>query len=349
MFFIVDPSTPSDQNWVTVSLFDKGLLPAIEDLSCGIDLKREKLSKSDESRIFNTLITSLEDAIDIQKKWFAENSNDQTLNPQNNESVDNINNLLNDDTYQALALKKNEDGSEISEEEMDDLIVTNDQDEKENEFGNMFLLPSNKSKSAITNVKLVLYIDNREKVSKQERNYLYNKLTEQGVYWEQRNLSLGDFLWVIRIPWKQKKSTKTKSKSKKQKEIEEEKIEDETSYKTFNEESVGKAYDTFDWNNPDNYSEYVMNLIVERKTGNDLASSIRDGRYKEQKFRLKNSGIGNVIYLIEGKSTSDKVIPEASLENACLHTRIYNGFNIIKTANDNETLKWLIYTNNWRY
>jgi crossover junction endonuclease MUS81 len=44
----------------------------------------------------------------------------------------------------------------------------------------------------------------------------------------------------------------------------------------------------------------VLDFIVERKTADDLASSIVDGRYNEQKARLKNCGISNVIYLVEG-------------------------------------------------
>ena len=40
-------------------------------------------------------------------------------------------------------------------------------------------------------------------------------------------------------------------------------------------------------------------LIIERKTLNDLAASIKDGRYREQKMRLKTSGVPFII-LIEG-------------------------------------------------
>ncbi len=32
----------------------------------------------------------------------------------------------------------------------------------------------------------------------------------------------------------------------------------------------------------------------------DLSESIKDGRYYEQKQRLKSSGLRNVVYLIEG-------------------------------------------------
>ena len=43
-------------------------------------------------------------------------------------------------------------------------------------------------------------------------------------------------------------------------------------------------------------------LIVERKSLNDLASSIKDGRYVEQSHRLTNNQMHNhnIIYLIEG-------------------------------------------------
>ena len=43
-------------------------------------------------------------------------------------------------------------------------------------------------------------------------------------------------------------------------------------------------------------------LIIERKSLNDLASSIKDGRYEEQSYRLSNYPIHNhnILYLIEG-------------------------------------------------
>ena len=46
----------------------------------------------------------------------------------------------------------------------------------------------------------------------------------------------------------------------------------------------------------------VEKLIIERKSLNDLAASIRDGRYSEQSFRLENHEIHNhnIVYLIEG-------------------------------------------------
>ena len=43
-------------------------------------------------------------------------------------------------------------------------------------------------------------------------------------------------------------------------------------------------------------------LIIERKTLSDLSSSIKDGRYVEQSYRLNGESIHNhnIVYLIEG-------------------------------------------------
>ena len=47
-----------------------------------------------------------------------------------------------------------------------------------------------------------------------------------------------------------------------------------------------------------------LELIIERKTVTDLASSIRDGRLREQKIRLlHNYPKKNIIYIIEGDIT----------------------------------------------
>jgi len=64
----------------------------------------------------------------------------------------------------------------------------------------------------------------------------------------------------------------------------------------------------------------VLGFIVERKTSDDLAASIRDQRYLEQKARLRNSGINNVIYLIEGKPSMHCVLPQPALEKATVNT-----------------------------
>ena len=51
-----------------------------------------------------------------------------------------------------------------------------------------------------------------------------------------------------------------------------------------------------------------IELIIERKTIYDLFSSIQDGRYKEQKYRLlKNYNLSQIVYLIEDVANASKV------------------------------------------
>ena len=49
----------------------------------------------------------------------------------------------------------------------------------------------------------------------------------------------------------------------------------------------------------------MLNCILERKTVDDLAASIKDGRWHEQKMRLKACGLSRVIYLIGMQYWSD--------------------------------------------
>ncbi|CAF0906643.1 unnamed protein product [Brachionus calyciflorus] len=65
------------------------------------------------------------------------------------------------------------------------------------------------------------------------------------------------------------------------------------------------------------HPDIVLNYIVERKRMDDLCSSIIDGRYKEQKFRLKKSGITYAVYLIEDYGSMKHMsLPEKSLVQA---------------------------------
>lgn len=89
-------------------------------------------------------------------------------------------------------------------------------------------------------------------------------------------------------------------------------------------------------------------IIIERKSLYDLASSIKDGRYKEQSFRLTNCNIHNhnIIYLIEGdlntynekKGRMDK----NTLLSACITLNHYKGFSTWRTQSLNETASYII-------
>ena len=80
-------------------------------------------------------------------------------------------------------------------------------------------------------------------------------------------------------------------------------------------------------------------IIVERKSLADLAASIRDGRYKEQGFRLNQSSLHNhhIYYLIEGdlryyrpfKGLPDK----KALLSAMVSINYFKGFSLQRTIN----------------
>lgn len=89
-------------------------------------------------------------------------------------------------------------------------------------------------------------------------------------------------------------------------------------------------------------------LIIERKTLLDLASSIRDGRYTEQGFRLQQCSMHNhnIIYLIEGdlryykpfKSNIDK----KALLSSMVSINYFKGFSLFRTITLSETAEWLL-------
>ena len=77
-------------------------------------------------------------------------------------------------------------------------------------------------------------------------------------------------------------------------------------------------------------------LVIERKSINDLAASISDGRYNEQSFRLEQSSIHNhnIIYLIEGdirKYKNTSRINQKALYSSLLSLNTYKGFSVMRT------------------
>ena len=90
-------------------------------------------------------------------------------------------------------------------------------------------------------------------------------------------------------------------------------------------------------------------LVFERKTIADLAASIKDGRYREQKQRLKSAyPFHRITYLIEGslRDVMNKPttcgMPSKSLVSALIASRYREGFQVIHTANLTETVWYLL-------
>lgn len=89
---------------------------------------------------------------------------------------------------------------------------------------------------------IVLILDIREIRGQSDRDYIGQKLMENGVQVEKRALDVGDVLWVARLK---------------------------------EDPIVGP-------------SEIVLNYVIERKRMDDLVSSIKDGRFTEQKVRIRH-------------------------------------------------------------
>lgn len=87
-------------------------------------------------------------------------------------------------------------------------------------------------------------------------------------------------------------------------------------------------------------------IIIERKGLGDLSSSIKDGRYEEQSYRL--NGIPhhnhNIMYLIEGDLTrtssfnsfKDRV-DKTTLYSAMFSLNYYKGFSVLRSMNTEES------------
>jgi len=84
-------------------------------------------------------------------------------------------------------------------------------------------------------------------------------------------------------------------------------------------------------------------IIIERKTLSDLSSSIKDGRYKEQKDRLIHSIQKNVrkIVLIEGTNISNFALPEKTLHSVIVNTMIRDNIHIHLTKNIEGTIQFI--------
>jgi len=81
-------------------------------------------------------------------------------------------------------------------------------------------------------------------------------------------------------------------------------------------------------------------VILERKSLADLEASIKDGRYKEQSFRLGGNELHNhnIYYLIEGSITNyKKKYFVSTLYSSLVSMSYFKGFSILNSLNDTET------------
>ena len=86
-------------------------------------------------------------------------------------------------------------------------------------------------------------------------------------------------------------------------------------------------------------------IIIERKSINDLLSSIKDGRYEEQSYRL--NGLShhnhNIVYLIEGdvnranRFKQDNPAEKLTAYSAMFSLNYYKGFSVFRSFSLDET------------
>ncbi len=78
-------------------------------------------------------------------------------------------------------------------------------------------------------------------------------------------------------------------------------------------------------------------LVIERKRVDDLANSIKDGRYDEQSFRLHALSLPNprVVYLVEGNLWYRK--DKATLHAALFSLNYYKGFSVMRSLSLEES------------
>jgi crossover junction endonuclease MUS81 len=87
--------------------------------------------------------------------------------------------------------------------------------------------------------------------------------------------------------------------------------------------------------------EWILHFIIERKRVDDLASSIMDGRYFEQKYRLKKSNLKKVMYLVEGDLAQQDKMSPSQLEMAIIETEVTEGFYTHQTQHAGDTVDFL--------
>jgi crossover junction endonuclease MUS81 len=83
-------------------------------------------------------------------------------------------------------------------------------------------------------------------------------------------------------------------------------------------------------------------ILIERKTMSDLIASINDGRYREQKKRLLESGIprDKLLYLLEGHS-SDIPGHMKTLFGMIINTLYRDKIHILRLSNIDETIYFI--------
>jgi crossover junction endonuclease MUS81 len=154
-----------------------------------------------------------------------------------------------------------------------------------------------------------LVLDTREVRTKTDRDYISEQLNKSGVKPISRALPLGDALWIAKLS--------------------------PGSARILTSNNTGDEGEGND--------EIMLDYIVERKRLDDLIGSIKDGRFHEQKFRLRRSGVNNVTYIIEDFSISAENEDKygEAVSSAIASTQVVNNYFVKQTAKLDDTIRYL--------
>lgn len=84
--------------------------------------------------------------------------------------------------------------------------------------------------------------------------------------------------------------------------------------------------------------ECALDFIFERKRLDDLASSISDGRFREQKSRLERTGMNRIFYIVEEQMGSDISKFIDSIKTCIAMNSTYSKFHTKMTKHADETI-----------
>jgi len=95
-----------------------------------------------------------------------------------------------------------------------------------------------------------------------------------------------------------------------------------------------------------NDDETSIYMVFERKSFRDLLSSIKDGRYAEQSYRLTNCfpEPHNIVYLLEGMFSTLSREEDKKLVVSCMASLNYfKGFSVMRTVSIAETAQHILF------
>jgi crossover junction endonuclease MUS81 len=179
---------------------------------------------------------------------------------------------------------------------------------------------------------LTLIVDSAERFAARgaaSSSTIVEKLAARGVRCERRPLAVGDYCWIVSGLGASERAALARALSL--------------------GAAVAEALP----------HELMLKQLAERKTTSDLAASVRDGRYAEQKWRLQKAralGASAVAYLVEGSLAAtaaggrggggggdgaERGWRERALPSAVAKTAAHSRFAVCHTLHINETVNVL--------